>query len=51
MIWGVSISTFTLVHVVLSLIEIFSGAIVLFGMFSAKRLHAWTALFLVTTVL
>ncbi len=51
MILGMSISTFTLVHVVLSLIGIFSGVIVLFGMFSAKRLHGWTALFLATTVL
>jgi hypothetical protein len=46
-----STSTFTLVHVVLSLIGIFSGLIVLFGMLGAKRLGGWTALFLVTTVL
>jgi len=51
MIWGMSLSTFTLMHVVLSLIGIFSGAIVLFGMFSSKRLNGWTALFLATTVL
>jgi hypothetical protein len=51
MILGMSTSTFTLVHVVLSLIGIFSGAVVLFGMFSAKRLNGWTALFLATTVL
>ena len=51
MILGMSTSTFTLVHVVLSLIGIFSGAFVLFGMFSSKRLDAWTALFLATTVL
>src|SRR2546426_12765126 len=46
-----STSTFTAVHVVLSLIGIFSGIIVLFGMFSANRLTDWTALFLVSTVL
>src|SRR2546426_11204996 len=46
-----STSTFTAVHVVLSLIGIFSGLIVLFGMFSANRLTDWTALFLVSTVL
>jgi len=46
-----STSTFTLMHVVLSLIGIFSGAIVLFGIFSSKRLKGWTALFLATTVL
>src|SRR2546428_5027255 len=50
-ILGMSTSTFTAVHVVLSLIGIFSGLIVLFGMFSANRLTDWTALFLVSTVL
>ena len=51
MILGVPTSTFTLVHVVLSLIGIVSGFIVLFGMFGAKRLDGWTALFLLTTIL
>ena len=51
MILGMSISTFTLVHVILSLIGIFSGAIVLFAMFSSKRFPGWTAVFLTTTVL
>ena len=51
MILGMSTSTFTLVHVVLSLIGIFSGIIVLMGMLGAKRLRGWTALFLATTVL
>ena len=51
MILGLSTSSFTLVHVVLSLIGIFSGAIVLFGMFRSKRPNGWTALFLATTVL
>lgn len=51
MILGLSVSTFTLAHVVLSLIGIFAGVIVLFGMFSAKRLAGCTALFLATTVL
>jgi hypothetical protein len=50
MILGMSLSTFTLVHVVLSLVGIFAGAIVLFGMFASKRLEGWTALFLATTV-
>jgi hypothetical protein len=44
-------TTFTFVHVVLSLIGIFSGFVVLFGMFSAKRLEGWTSLFLVTMLL
>lgn len=51
MILGMSTSTFTLVHVVLSLIGIFVGAVVLFGMLSSHKLTAWTALFLATTVL
>jgi len=51
MILGMSISTFTLVHVVLSLVGIFAGFVVLFGMFSSKSLEGWTALFLATTVL
>jgi hypothetical protein len=46
-----SIPTFTLVHVVLSLAGIASGLVVLFGMFGSKSLEGWTALFLATTVL
>jgi hypothetical protein len=51
MILGMSTSTFTLGHVVLSLIGIFAGIVVLFGMLGSKRLDAWTGLFLATTVL
>jgi hypothetical protein len=51
MILGMSADTFTLVHVVLSLVGIGSGLIVLFGMLGAKRLDGWTALFLATTAL
>ena len=51
MILGMSTSTFTLVHVVLSLVGIFAGLAVLVGMFGSKRLDGWTALFLATTVL
>src|SRR6202521_1743052 len=43
-------TTFTFVHVVLSLIGIFSGFVVVFGLLAGKRLDGWTALFLVTTV-
>jgi hypothetical protein len=46
-----STSTFTLVHVALSLVGIFTGLVVLFGMLSSKTLGGWTALFLATTVL
>jgi hypothetical protein len=51
MILGMSIATFTLVHVVLSLVGIFAGLVVVFGMFSSKKLDGWIALFLATTVL
>jgi hypothetical protein len=46
-----SLATFTLVHVILSLIGIAAGLVVLFGMLAAKRLEGSTALFLVTTIL
>lgn len=42
--------TFTLVHVVLSLIGILSGLVVLYGLLAANRVNGWTLLFLVTTV-
>jgi hypothetical protein len=44
------LTTFTIVHVVLSLIGIFSGIVVVFGMLAAKRLDGWTAVFLATTM-
>jgi hypothetical protein len=51
MILGMSTATFTLVHVVLSLVGILAGLVVVFGMFSSKKLEGWTALFFATTVL
>lgn len=51
MILGMSISTFTTLHVVISLIGIATGLFVLAGMLGSKRLGAWTAVFLATTVL
>jgi hypothetical protein len=50
MIWGMTTSTFTLVHVILSLLGIVAGLIVLFGLIYGKPLESWTALFLGTTV-
>lgn len=50
-ILDLSVSTFTLVHVVLSLIGILSGFIVVLGMLGSKKLTPWTALFLATTAL
>src|ERR1700674_3653201 len=50
MILGMTTSTFTLVHVIISLVGIGSGFIVTFGLLTGKRLDGWTALFLATTV-
>lgn len=50
MILGLSTSTFTLVHVVLSLVAILSGLFVLVGMLAANRRPGWTLLFLATTI-
>ena len=51
MILGLSTSTFTFVHVLLSLAGIGSGFIVVFGLLRRKRLDGWTAIFLATTIL
>jgi hypothetical protein len=51
MILGMSLPTFTLLHVVISLVAIVAGAVVLLGMLGSNRLAGWTALFLATTVL
>lgn len=51
MVLGMSLSTFTLLHVIISLVGIGSGFIVLFGLLNDKRLDGWTAIFLTTTVL
>jgi hypothetical protein len=51
MILGMSTSAFTLLHVVLSLVGIFTGLAVVFGMFGSHRLKGWTGVFLATTVL
>jgi hypothetical protein len=51
MIFGMSTSTFTLVHVLLSLMGIGSGLLVAYGLLLGKRFDGATAIFLVTTVL
>lgn len=51
MILGMSTATFTLVHVLISLLGIGSGFLVLYGMFLGKRFDGATAIFLVATVL
>src|SRR4051794_20255295 len=51
MVLGMSTSTFTLLHVLLSVVGIATGLVVVFGLLSRKTLDGWTAVFLVTTVL
>jgi len=48
MILGMSLLTF--VHVLLSLMGIFAGLVVVYGLFSGRRLDGWNALFIWTTV-
>ncbi|SRR5712692_2661848 len=50
MILGMTTATYTLVHVVISLVGIVTGFVVLYGLLTGKRLDRWTALFLATTV-
>ena len=51
MILGMSLSTYTILHVLISLIAIGTGFIVLYGFINGKLLSPWNAIFLVTTVL
>jgi hypothetical protein len=44
------VNTFTLFHVVLSLVGIGAGFVVVFGLIAAKQLNRWTVAFLSTTV-
>jgi hypothetical protein len=48
---GMSLETFTLLHVLISLAGLGTGLIVVYGLLNAKRLDGWTAIFLTTTVL
>ncbi len=49
MIFG--LTTFTLIHVVLSLVGIFAGFVVAGGLAAGRRLDSWTGVYLFTTVL
>lgn len=51
MILGMSLSAFTALHVIISLIGILSGIIVMFGLLGSSRLPGLTALFLLFTIL
>src|SRR5712664_2626513 len=51
MILGMSLSAFTVVHVIISLIAIVSGIIVMFGLLGSNRMPGLTAIFLLFTIL
>jgi len=51
MVLGMSLKTYTLIHVLISLVGIASGLVVMYGLLKNKRLDRWTGLFLTTTVL
>src|SRR6202022_285329 len=51
MILGMSLSAFTTVHVIISLIAIVSGIIVMFGLLGSSRMPGMTAIFLLFTIL
>ncbi|QDW36439.1 hypothetical protein FFI89_004325 [Bradyrhizobium sp. KBS0727] len=51
MILGMSLATFTLVHVIISLVAIVAGLVVMFGMLGSRRPGGLTAIFLLLTIL
>jgi len=51
MVLGMSLATFTMVHVIISLIGIVSGIIVMFAMLGSNRMPGLTAIFLLSTIL
>ena len=51
MVLGMSLATFTLVHVLISLIGIGSGLVVMYGLLKGKPLNGIAAIFLISTVL
>jgi hypothetical protein len=51
MILGMSLSAFTTLHVIISLIAIVSGIIVMFGLLGSKPMPGLTAIFLLFTIL
>jgi hypothetical protein len=51
MIVGISVFTFTVIHVAITLIAIGAGLVVVFGMIGSHRLRKTTALFWLMTVL
>ncbi len=50
MILGMSLQTFTVLHLIISLIAIVAGVVVLIDMLGSKRRAGWTGLFLLMTI-
>lgn len=51
MILGMSLSAFTTLHVILSLVAMLAGIVVIIGMLASVRLGFWAGLFLATAIL
>ena len=51
MVLGIAITTFTLLHVGVSLLALIAGLVVVGGLAAGARLDGWTGLFLLTTFL
>ena len=51
MVLGMSLETYTLLHVLISLAGIASGLVVMYGFLTNQRLIGWNTVFLTTTVL
>jgi hypothetical protein len=51
MVLGMSLATFTLLHVIISLIAIATGLVVMFGLLGSRRMPGLTAIFLLFTIL
>jgi hypothetical protein len=49
MVLGMSLETFTLIHVLISLAGIASGIAVMYGFLTSQRFDRWTSIFLFTT--
>src|SRR5262245_15127641 len=51
MVLGMSLGTYTLLHVIISLIGIASGFVAMYGFLKGKAFASWNAVFLATTAL
>ena len=51
MVLGMSLSAFTTLHVIISLVGVVSGIVVIFGLLGSNRMPGLTAIFLLFTIL